>query len=175
VNSFNKIIALVTKEFLAILRDPKSRFVLIGPPVIQMLVFGYAATFDLNNVWFEIPLRGHICTLYIGLSLFLLSSVGVGLMISSLAVTMQQGLLGAFLFLVPSIILSGFTTPIANMPIWIQNLTRINPMRYFLVIIRSTFLEDASFSNLIHQFWPMLLIGVICLTFAGWLFRHRMY
>ncbi len=125
--------------------------------------------------WFKIPLRGHIITLYTGLSLFLLSSVGVGLMISSLAVTMQQGLLGGFLFLVPSIILSGFTTPISNMPVWVQSLTRANPMRYFLIIIRSTFFEGASFGNLIHQFWPMLLIGLACLTLAGWLFRHRIY
>jgi len=371
VNTARNIVALVIKEFLAILRDPKSRFVLIGPPIIQTLVFGYAATYDLNNVpfaiynedssaasreliaafrgspnfreaarithneqikslidrkevllvlhiwprfnrdliqnesaqvqvivdgrnsntamialnyvqsiitgfnrqwakthalngppaivkarawfnpnlesrwffvpgiialltlvvtmmvtalsvarereqgtfdqllvtpltpvqillgkaipgiiigfaeatiiimitifWFKIPLRGNILTLYAGLSLYLLSSVGAGLMISSLAVTMQQGLLGAFLFLMPSIILSGFTTPIANMPVWVQTLTRANPMRYFLVIIRGTFLEGASFSHLIHQFWPMLLIGVVCLTFAGWLFRHRMY
>jgi ABC-2 type transport system permease protein len=371
LNVLNKITALVIKEFLAILRDPKSRFVLIGPPIIQMLVFGYAATFDLTDVrfatynedssaasrdliaafrgsanfhevgiithneqieslinrkkvlmiihigpqfnrdlilnksaevqvtidgrnsntalialnyvrsivtgfneqwaktnslngplaviktrawfnpnlesrwfivpgiialltlvvtmmvtalsvarereqgtfdqllvtpltpvqillgkafpgfvigfaestmiiiftvfWFKIPLRGQVITLYTGLSLFLLSSVGVGLVISSLAVTMQQGLLGAFLFLVPSIILSGFTTPIANMPVWIQRLTWVNPMRYFLIVIRGTFLEGAPFGSFIHQFWPMLLIGVTCLTFASWLFRHRMY
>ena len=62
-------------------------------------------------------------TLYAGLLLFLLSAVGVGLMISSLAVTQQQGLLGAFLFLVPAVILSGFATPIANMPPAVQDLT----------------------------------------------------
>jgi ABC-2 type transport system permease protein len=120
--------------------------------------------------WFRIPLRGNILTLYTGLALFLLSAVGVGLMISSLAVTMQQGLLGAFLFLVPAIILSGFTTPIANMPCWIQNLTR-----YFIVILRSVFLEGASFDTLLNQFWPMAIIGSVTLVLAGWLFRHRMY
>lgn len=124
--------------------------------------------------WFRIPLRGNILTLYTGLALFLLSAVGVGLMISSLAVTMQQGLLGAFLFLVPAIILSGFTTPIANMPRWIQNLTRLNPMRYFIVILRSVFLEGASFDTLLNQFWPMAIIGSVTLVLAGWLFRHRM-
>ena len=125
--------------------------------------------------WFRIPLRGHVVTLYAGLSFYLLSTIGVGLMISSLAVTMQQGLLGAFLFLMPAIILSGFTTPIANMPVSVQTLTRINPMRYFLIVVRGTFLEGASFASLTHQFWPMLLIGLVCLTLAGWLFRHRMY
>jgi ABC-2 type transport system permease protein len=48
-------------------------------------------------------------------------------------------------------------------------------MRYFLIIIRGTFLEGAPFSSFTHQYWPMLLIGLVCLTFAGWLFRHRMY
>ena len=125
--------------------------------------------------WFEIPLRGSILTLYTGVILFILSAIGIGLMISSLAVTQQQGLLGAFLFLVPAIILSGFTTPIANMPPFIQNLTLLNPMRYFMVILRGVFLEGQAFHMLIDQFWPMAMIGAVNLTIAGWLFRHRLY
>lgn len=125
--------------------------------------------------WFEIPLRGELITLYTGLLLFLMSAIGVGLMISSLAVTQQQGLLGAFLFLVPAIILSGFATPIANMPPAVQTLTLIDPLRYFMVVLRGVFLEGASFHSLIDQFWPMALIGLFTLALAGWLFRHRMY
>lgn len=126
-------------------------------------------------LWFEVPLLGSLLTLYTGLVLFVISAIGVGLMISSLSVTMQQGLLGAFLFLVPAIILSGFTTPIANMPPLVQGLTRLNPMRYFLVILRSVFLEGTPFHLLIDQFWPLLVIGAVCLSLAGWLFRHRLY
>jgi drug efflux transport system permease protein len=125
--------------------------------------------------WFKVPLLGSIITLYTGVALFLLSAIGVGLMISSLAVTQQQGLLGAFLFLVPAIILSGFTTPIANMPQVIQDITLLNPMRYFMVVLRGVFLEGAPFRLLIGQFWPMAVIGVVSLATAGWLFRHRMY
>jgi len=125
--------------------------------------------------WFDVPLRGHLLTLYTGLALFLASAIGVGLMISSLAVTMQQGLLGGFLFLVPAITLSGFTTPIANMPLIIQRLTLLNPMRYFVIILRSVFLEGAAFETLLSQFWPMALIAAVCLTAAGFLFRHRLY
>ena len=124
--------------------------------------------------WFRIPLLGHLVTLYMGLFLFLLSAIGVGLMISSISVTQQQGLLGAFLFLVPSIILSGFTTPIANMPQAVQYLTYINPLRYFMVVLRAVFLQGASFISLLNQFWPMALIGIVNLSLAGWLFRHRM-
>ncbi|MGC8603769.1 MAG: ABC transporter permease [Desulfomonilaceae bacterium] len=124
--------------------------------------------------WFQVPLLGHLVTLYMGMFLFLLSAIGVGLMISSISVTQQQGLLGAFLFLVPSIILSGFTTPIANMPPAVQYLTYINPLRYFMVVLRAVFLQGAPFLSLLNQFWPMALIGIVTLSLAGWLFRHRM-
>jgi ABC-2 type transport system permease protein len=125
--------------------------------------------------WFEVPLRGSLPALYTGLVLFLLSAIGVGLMISSMALTQQQGLFGAFLFLVPAIILSGFSTPIANMPPLVQKLTLLNPMRYFLVILRGVFLEGASMSLLWSQYWPMAVIGLINLTLAARLFRHRLH
>jgi ABC-2 type transport system permease protein len=126
-------------------------------------------------LWFRVPLLGHLSTLYTGVVLFVISAIGVGLMISSLSITLQQGLLGAFLFLVPSIILSGFTTPIANMPLLVQHITLINPMRYFMVVLRGVFLEGTPFLLMIDQFWPMALIGLLTLTIAGSLFRHRMY
>ncbi len=125
--------------------------------------------------WFLVPLRGSLGTLYLGLLFFLLSTVGMGLMISSLSVTQQQGPLGAFLFLVPSIILSGFATPIANMPHWVQQLTLLNPMRYFLVVVRGVFLQGTPFHLLTGEFWPMALVGIANLALAGFLFRHRLY
>ena len=124
-------------------------------------------------LWFEVPLRGGIIALYLGLALFILAITGIGLAISSLVATQQQALLGAFLFLVPSVILSGFATPIANMPGWVQALTLVNPMRYFLVIVRGVFLEGAGLASIASQLWPMALIGVITLAAAGWLFRKR--
>ena len=126
-------------------------------------------------LWFRIPLLGSLPALYAGIVLFLFSAIGVGLMISSLAVTQQQGLLGAFLFLVPAVILSGFSTPIANMPPALQKITLVNPLRYFLVVLRRVFLEGASFSQLLDQFWPMAVIGVVTLSLAAALFRRRMY
>ena len=125
--------------------------------------------------WFKVPLLGSIFTLYTGIALFLLSGVGVGLMISSLAATQQQGLLGAFIFMVPAIILSGFATPIRNMPMLVQYITLLDPVRYFLVVLRGVFLEGMPFHLLIPQFWPMALIGIVSLSIAGWLFRNRMY
>jgi ABC-2 type transport system permease protein len=105
--------------------------------------------------------------------LYLLAVIGVGLMISSLVRTQQQAILGAFLFLVPSVLLSGFATPIANMSAVIQPLTYINPMRYFLVIVRGVFLEGISADLVAQQLWPLALIAIATLASANWLFRHR--
>lgn len=151
--------------------------ILIGKTLPGFLIgiFEASLIIFMTTWWFKIPLQGSLLTLYFGLFCFLLSSVSVGLMISSLSVTQQQGLLGAFLFIVPSVILSGFATPIANMPHWVQLITYVDPLRYFLVILRGVFLQGMPFHLLIDQFWPMLLIGIVDLVLAGWLFRHRLY
>lgn len=151
--------------------------ILMGKTVPGMIIGAFEASLIilLAVFWFQVPLRGSIGALYLGLFLFLLSGVGLGLMISSIAVTQQQGLLGAFLVMVPSVVLSGFATPIANMPDFMQDLTYLIPLRYFLIILRGVFLEGADISLLWPQFWPMALIGVGCLSFASWLFRHRLY
>ncbi|GIX29579.1 MAG: antibiotic ABC transporter permease [Porticoccaceae bacterium] len=124
-------------------------------------------------LWFRVPLEGSLAALYLGMVLFALAAVGVGLMISALAVTQQQALLGAFLFLVPAVILSGFATPIANMPEPVQWLTRLDPLRYFLVVVRGVFLEGAGVAALADQYWPLLPIALASLAAAGLLFRRR--
>jgi ABC-2 type transport system permease protein len=151
--------------------------ILVGKALPGFLIGLFEATVIMLVAvfWFEIPFAGSLLTLYTGLVLFLLSAVGIGLMISSLAVTQQQGLLGTFLFLMPAVILSGFATPIANMAPMVQDLTLLNPMRYFMVILRGVFLEGTPLYLLIPQFWPMALIGLVNLALAGWLFRHRLY
>jgi ABC-2 type transport system permease protein len=151
--------------------------ILIGKALPGFIIGFMEATFIIlmAALWFHVPIRGSLAALYAGLFLFLLSTIGVGLMISSIAVTQQQGLLGAFLFLVPAIILSGFATPIANMPHLVQDLTLLNPMRYFLIILRGVFLKGAGMSLLWPQYWPMAAIGIVNLSVAGALFRHRMY
>jgi ABC-2 type transport system permease protein len=151
--------------------------ILIGKTVPGFVIGIVQATLILlvATLWFKVPLLGSLPAFYVGLALFLLSGVGAGLLISSLAATQQQGLLGAFLFMVPAVILSGFATPIANMPQAVQTLTLIDPLRYFLIILRKVFLEGAGFDVLYNQLWPMAVIGAVTLMLAGWLFRHRMY
>ncbi len=126
-------------------------------------------------VWFRVPLVGSLSVLYAGLAIYCLAAVGVGLMISSMSTTQQQALLGGFIFLVPSVTLSGFATPIANMPPFMQHVTLLDPMRYFLIIVRRVFLEGAGFELLWPQFWPMMIIAAVSLAGAAWFFRHKMY
>ncbi|MBK1722199.1 ABC transporter permease [Thiocystis violacea] len=150
--------------------------ILIGKsmPGILIGVFEASLVVILAVFWFKVPLMGELAVLYTGILLFVFAAVGVGLMISSLAATLQQALLGAFLFLVPAVILSGFATPIDNMPPAVQMLTLVDPLRYYLVILRSVFLEGAGFGLLAQQMWPLAIIAAVTLAAAGWLFRHRM-
>jgi ABC-2 type transport system permease protein len=124
--------------------------------------------------WFRVPLVGSLLLLYASLFVFLLSIIGVGLFISALSGTQQQAILGAFLFLVPAIILSGFATPIDNMPEFIQALTLGNPMRHFLTIVQGIFLKDLPAELVFARIWPMAVIGFVTLGSAVWLFRHRL-
>lgn len=151
--------------------------ILVGKTVPGLIIGLTQATVILliATLWFRVPFVGSLPAFYAGLALFLLSGIGAGLLISALSATQQQGLLGAFLFMVPAITLSGFATPIANMPRAVQLVTLIDPLRYFLVVLRKTFLEGAGFGLLLDQFWPMALIGGVTMLLAGWLFRHRMY
>lgn len=125
-------------------------------------------------MWFHVPFTGSIPALVAGIVLFLWAAIGIGLMISSLANTQQQGLLGVFLFLVPAVILSGFSTPIANMPEPVQWLTFLNPMRYFLVIVRGVFLEGDDLTLLWPQYWPLALLALASMSTAHWRFRKHM-
>lgn len=164
--------------FDQLLVTPMTPFqILVGKAAPGLIIGVIEASFIIFMAvfWFHVPLVGSLTALYVGVFLYVFSIIGVGLMISSIAVTQQQGLLGAFLFIVPAVILSGFATPIANMPPLVQDFTLINPMRYFLIIVRGIFLEGLPAKVLWDQYWPLALIGLVTLSSASWLFRHRMY
>jgi ABC-2 type transport system permease protein len=150
--------------------------VLVGKILPGLLVGLIGATILVlvARLWFRVPLIGSVPLLYLGMFVYLLSTVGMGIMISSFARTQQQALLGAFLFVVPSVILSGFATPLANMPEAVQYVTYVNPLRYFLVVSRGIFLEDLTVQQLWPQLWPMALISTITMGVATWLFRRRL-
>jgi ABC-2 type transport system permease protein len=149
--------------------------ILIGKSLPGM-VFGLidALLFSAGAVlWFGVPFRGTVAALIFALLCFIITMVGVGLLVSSLSMTMQQGLLGAFVFMMPAVILSGLATPIENMPHWLQVLDLANPVRYIITSLRSIFLEGADVKVLWPNIWPLLVMAAIALPSAAWLFRHR--
>lgn len=136
--------------------------------LMDALIFSAGAVF-----WFGVPFRGTIAALVLALFCFIITMVGVGLLVSSLSMTMQQGLLGAFVFMMPAVILSGLISPIENMPRWLQVGDLINPVRYVIIALRNIFLQGADTAMIWPQVWPLLLIAGVALPSAGWLFRHR--
>lgn len=123
---------------------------------------------------FQIPFNGSLFLLYASMFVFVSSIVGVGLFISSLSATQQQAILGTFVFISPSVSLSGFATPIENMPEWLQPFTALTPLRYFLVIARGTFLKGIPAEVVWANTWQMALIACFTLSLATWLFRRRL-
>jgi ABC-2 type transport system permease protein len=150
--------------------------IMAGKALPSMLVGMVQATLILlvAQLWFRIPFAGSFLTLYIGLSVFVLASTGIGLLVSSVAKTMQQAMLFSFLIMMPFAILSGLATPISSMPEILQYLTLINPLRYAIDIARRVYLEGAGLGLLIPELWPLAVMAVVMLSAASWMFRHRL-
>ena len=150
--------------------------IMVGKAVPNMVIGLTQATTILliAQFWFHIPFVGSFALLYAGLSLFLLAAVGLGLFVSSISQTMQQAMLYAFLLVMPFALLSGLATPVASMPRFLQSLMTINPLRYALDITKRVYLEDARFAQLLPDFLPLTLLGLLTLSGAAWLFRRRL-
>jgi ABC-2 type transport system permease protein len=150
--------------------------IMAGKALPAMLVGIVQATLVLlvAQLWFRIPFAGSFVTLYAGLSVFLLAAVGMGLMLSSVAATMQQAMLYSFLLIMPFSLLSGLTTPISSMPVVLQYVTLINPLRYAIDIAHRVYLEGAGLGLLIPELWPLAIIALVTLSGASWMFRHRL-
>lgn len=123
---------------------------------------------------FRIPFVGSLPLLYLSMLIFISSIVGIGLFISALSMNQQQAILGTFVFMTPAVTLSGYATPIENMPEWLQHATIINPLRYYLVIAKGLFLKDMPAHIVFDQVWPMVIIAFFTLTGASWFFRRRL-
>ncbi|KQC08687.1 MAG: hypothetical protein APR62_04195 [Smithella sp. SDB] len=121
--------------------------------------------------WFEIPFKGSFLLLFLAACLFLLSTLGIGLYISTISATKQQAMMTAFFFVLPFFMLSGFIFPIVNMPEIVQWFTYLNPLRFFLVIIRDIFLKGVGFDVLWPQYLALTILGVI--VFAGAISRSK--
>ncbi|RII25792.1 MAG: ABC transporter permease [Geobacter sp.] len=142
-------------------------FVLIG--FIDVALVTVVAYF-----WFGVPLRGSLPLLFAATGLFLMSSLGFGLFLSTISRTQQQAMMSSFMFIFPAMLLSGFAFPIENMPEPVQWLTFLNPLRYYLVIIRSIFLKGVGLSILWPQLLGLFLLGIAILSFAVQRFKKTL-
>jgi ABC-2 type transport system permease protein len=157
--------------------SPIRPFELILGKTIPFAIIGYIDVLIVTLVgvfWFEVPIRGSILLLLAATTIYLLSSLGIGLFISTISHTQQQAMMTMFFFFVPAILLSGFVFPIANMPPIVQYLTYADPLRYFLVIIRGIFLKGSGFDILWPQMLALAVLGGIVFTFSSLRFRKRM-
>ena len=124
--------------------------------------------------WFEVPIRGDLALLFLATGLYLMTTLGIGLLISTVSQTQQQAMMSTFFFYFPAVLLSGFMFPIANMPTLIQWLTYGNPLRYFLIIIRGIFLKGVGPSVLWPQMLALALMGSLTLWAASRRFQKTM-
>jgi ABC-2 type transport system permease protein len=154
---------------------PLGRWELIVGKLLPYGVIGVLDVFLVVAVavwWFEVPLNGSPALLLVGCLVYLLCTLGLGLLISTMAATQQQAMMtSTFFFLVPMIYLSGFIFPIENMPTVIQAVTTVIPLRYFLVIVRGIFLKGVGWDILWPQFAALSLWGVTVLALAAVRYR----
>ena len=124
--------------------------------------------------WFAIPLRGSLLLLLGATLVYVMTTLGVGLFISTIAKTQQEAMMSVFLFIFPAMLLSGFVYPIANMPGWIQYITYLNPLRYFLVILRGVFLKGSGINILWPSLLVLLVLGLSVLYLSSLRFKKRL-
>lgn len=142
-------------------------FVLIG--FINVTIISLVAVF-----WFEVPMRGSVPLLLGATGLFLMSSLGIGLLISTISRTQQQAMMSAFFIIFPFILLSGFAFPIDSMPRPVQWVTYLNPMRFFLVVVRSIFQKGVGMEILWPQFAALFVLGATILSTAVLRFKKTL-
>jgi ABC-2 type transport system permease protein len=149
---------------------PLRRWELIGGKLLPYAMIGLIDVVLVLAVaifWFEIPMRGSLLLLFALTTVYLLTTLGLGLFISTVSATQQQAMMTTiFFFLTPMIYLSGFVFPIENMPGFIQPLTYVIPLRYFLIIVRSIFLKGVGLETLWPQALALTVWGIAILTLA---------
>ena len=123
---------------------------------------------------FDVPIRGSLLVVFVGTALYLLSTVGLGLFISTVSGSQQQAFMVGFFVMMPAILLSGFMTPVENMPDWLQPIAWINPVRYYVELLRGVLLKAAGFWDLRLQFGALAAFGVTILVAAIVRFRKRL-
>lgn len=154
----------------------KTSEILIGKTIPAIVISLLDVTLMLigSVIFFQIPIEGSLCILYLCITIFLLSICGIGLVISTICKTQQQSILGVMIVSAPLTMLCGFMTPIENMSPFFQKIVLINPLTYFFVILRGIFLKNISYITILQNLIPLVIIAIITLTFSWWFFNKNL-
>jgi drug efflux transport system permease protein len=142
-------------------------------PCFVIEIVTLAAVVPLAFLIYDIPFRGSALFFIVTALLFLITTSAIGMTISAFCNTQQQAVLSSFMFLQPAVLLSGYAFPIENMPVVIQYITYLNPLRYFITIVRGVFLKGTGWEVLWPQVVPMLLMAIFYLGLASFLFKKK--
>lgn len=143
-------------------------------PAVLLGLFNATVFLVLIPLLFHVPFRGSVLLFYVALLCYLFALVGVGLFISIVSRTQQQAFLGMFLAVVPLILMSGFTSPVDNMPPWLQVVAEVDPLKHFVIIVEGLFLKGMGAGDVFANLWPLVLIAGVTLTGSTLFFRSRM-
>lgn len=166
IGTFEQLIVTPLKPYQMII-GKLVPFSLIGFVSVTIVI-------TLMRFWFGIEVKGSVFLLYVAAFLFMLSTLGLGLFVSTISKTQQQASMTSFFgVMMPMIYLSGFTFPVENMPVFIQYITYAIPLRYFITIVRGIILKGIGFENLIPEFSSLLIFGIVILTLSSLRFRKK--
>lgn len=143
-------------------------------PFVIIGMFEVVLVLTAGMLLFKIPIKGSIVLLFVASLLFIISALGLGLFVSTISRTQQQAMLSTFIFLFPAMIISGFAFPVTNMPLLMQYLSYLVPLKYFLVIIRGIFMRGSGLDILWPQFLALLIFGIALLGLSGSRFKKKL-
>jgi len=145
----------------------------VVPPLIIAVCLTLFMVFAVAVI-FKVPFAGSLPLLVFASTVALLSIVGIGLFISAFCKTQQQALLSVFVFQMPMVLLSGFISPINDMPEILQHATILNPVRFYIVIVKGMFLKGMGWQDVFMNLVPLVFLAIITLSVASWMFKRNL-
>jgi len=143
-------------------------------PYVGIGLFDFLLALVVATRLFDVPLRGPVSVAFVGTAAYVICTLGIGLLISTVSRTQQQAFIGGFLFLLPALLLSGVMTPLWGIPEWLLPLTKINPVKYYVEIVRGVLLRGSDFHDLAFQIIILFAMGISVLVFAAWRFNRSL-
>ena len=143
-------------------------------PYVGIGLFDFLLALVVATQLFDVPIRGPLGVALLGTTAYVTCTLGIGLFISTVSRTQQQAFIGGFLFLMPSLLLSGVMTPLWGIPGWLLPLTKVNPVKYYVEIIRGVLLRGLNLHDLGFQVITLFVMGLLVLIFAAWRFKRSL-